>query len=253
LNSPGVIAITGLGSFLGRSLIDRLLRRSGAKRGDLIMVKVQDNNSSGDFDSIWLYERPGGATSKTSITGFLKARVRLAVLDRTAVAYVDDNMDGVWDHILTRSLTATAKPGPVGVDGFGGVLIDDFALFDGVIIDDPNSPKPTPGVEVKFKIRGFPNAPYQAATSLGNRGIVLFDGRIIPLSTDNMFAASATNVLPMIFKNFRGICDGQGDSTIAIAIPNVPALKGITLYTAFVNYSGSSLLNISNDHQVTIQ
>ncbi|MBN2492237.1 MAG: hypothetical protein JXQ29_15430 [Planctomycetes bacterium] len=225
----------------------------GKNDSDLVMVKVQDNDSSGDFDSIWLYARPSGSTSKTSIPGFLKARVRLAVLDTTAVAFVDDNMDGTWDHTLRLALTMTVKPGPAGVDGFGGVLIDDFAFFDGVILDDPTSPAPTPGAEVPLKLRGFPNGPYQAATSLGKSGIVLYDGRIIPLTTDSVLVASVTNTLPMIFKNYRGVCSSSGDATIRIAIPNIPVLKGITLYTAFANYSTSSLLNISNEHAVTLQ
>jgi hypothetical protein len=82
---------------------------------------------------------------------------------------------------------------------------------------------------------------------------VLPDGRIVPLSIDSVFLASVTNVLPGLFKNFAGVMDGNGDATISVALPNVPALKGITLYTAFVNYSGATVLIVSNDHQSTIQ
>ena len=226
----------------------------GATDTDLIMVKVQDNNSSGDFDSIWLYERPGGAVSTTSITpAFTKARVRLCALGNTAVASVDTNMDGVWDHVLTRTLTSTVKAGPIGVDGFGGVLIDDFVYFDAVIIDDPASPTPSPGNEVIFKIHGFMNGPFQAATALTHSGIPLYDGRIVPLGHDNVFLTSVTNALPMIFKNYNGILDSNGDAAIRLALPNLPALKGLNLYTAFVNYHTTGVLNISNDLQTTIQ
>jgi len=226
--------------------------------GDLIVVKIQDNNSSGDFDSIWLYEHSttGGLNSsaKTSITPtFTKATVRLLAIDNRVIAQVDSTGDGLWDHVLTKTVTLAVKPGPVGLAGYGGALMDDFELFDAILMDDSASLPPEPGNEIKFVLRGFPNAPYQAATALSTPGIVLPDGRIVPLALDDIFKASATNVLPGLFKNFRGTLDGTGDGAVSIALPNIPGLKGITLFTAFVNYNGGVILNISNDHQVTIQ
>lgn len=215
---------------------------------DLIHVKVQDNDSSGDFDSIWLYDRPGGSTAKTSITPvFLKCTVRMLSIGTRIVAQVDSDMDGKWDHVLTRATTIAVKPGPVGLCAYGGALMDDFEVFDGVLLDDVASPTPQPGAVVKFVMRGKASAAYQAACSFGTRGFVLPDGRIVPLTVDGLFFASIA-----AFPGFGGLLDANGDGTLQVAIPKAAGLVGLTFYTAFVNYDGTGILNISNDHQVTI-
>ena len=89
--------------------------------------------------------------------------------------------------------------------------------------------------------------------SARNWGIPVSGGRRIPLWPDNLFAATASNVLPAIFKNFNGILDAKGDAQANIVIPNDQALIGIAFFTAFVNYSGGSILNISNDWQTIIR
>jgi len=86
-----------------------------------------------------------------------------------------------------------------------------------------------------------------------NAGIPLGDGRTNPLGPDNLLLASATNVLPGLFRNYQGKLDGNGDGRISIALPKISALTGVTLYTAFVNFGTGGILNISNDHQVTVQ
>jgi len=223
---------------------------------DTVMVKVQNNSSAANptaFDSIWLYEQPGSATAKTSITPtFPKATVRLLLIDQRAEAHIDSDLDGLWDHKVVKTLTNAPKNAPVGIDGFGGVQIDDFMLYDGVLLDDVASNPPNPGNEIKFVMRGFPVAQYVAASSLGNVGIPLPDGRIVPLAPDGMFFASAQNLLPTLFKNYQGVMDGNGDAGCSIDLPNIPALVGVTIYTAFINTGSGFILNISNDHQSTI-
>lgn len=219
---------------------------------DLVHVKVQDNNSSGDFDSIWLYDRPGGATSKTSITGFLKAKVRLLGIDKRMEAQVDDTGDGLWDHILARTTSIAVKTGPIGLCAYGGAQMDDFAVFDAVILGDTTNPKPQPGAVQKFVLRGKPGMGYQAATSFGNTGIVLADGRVIPLNADPLLFLSMSGLASTVFGNYNNFLDINGDSTASLTIPNIPSLVGITLYTGFVTFDASGIIQISNDHQVTI-
>jgi len=223
-----------------------------AQNTTLVHVKVQDNDSSGDFDSIWLYDRPGGATSKTSIPGFLKARVRLLGIDTRCVAQVDDNLDGKWDHVLNRTSTQTVQAGAIGLCAYGGAQMDDFKIFDGVILDDVNSPKPSPGSIIVFDLRGMPNALYLAASSFGNMGIPLGGGRAIPLSADPLFYISALGLAPTVFAGYAGTMDANGDANMKVALPNVPALVGNVFYTAFLTYGKTGILNISNDHQVVI-
>ena len=226
---------------------------NGSLGQDLIMAKLQ---GSGSYAQMWLYSlSPTGGSSagSGSTPGSATGTIRLLAIDSRLVAHADTTGDGIWDLTLTQTTTVPVKPGPVGLAAYTGPSMDDFELWDGVIMDDATNPKPAPGVEVKFNLRGFVNAPYQAASALANSGIVLPDGRIIPLAVDNLFLTSVTNVLPTIFKNYQGVLDGNGDATIALDIPNIPVLKGMTIFTAFINYSGSTILNVSNDHQTTIQ
>jgi len=223
-----------------------------AANTDLFHVKVQDNNSNGAFDSIWLYERPGGSASKTGITPeFTTAMVRLLCIGNRLEAQVDTTGDGLWDYVVTKTGTMTVKPGPVGLCAYGGAWMDDYNLFDAVMLDDTPVVKPQLNTTIKFVMRGLPNAKFQAASSLGNAGIPLPDGRVIPLTADSLFYLSISGVLPSIFMGYNGTMDGSGDSFVEVALPNIPSLVGVTFYTSFANYS-TSILNISNDHQVTI-
>ena len=223
---------------------------------DTVMVKVQNNSSATNptsFDSIWLYEQPGSAATKTGITPtFPRALVRLALLGQRAEAFVDSDLDGKWDHVVSTTLTGTPKVAPVGIDGFGGVQIDDFEIFDAVILGDTANPRPTPGSTLKYVLRGKSGAGYQAATSLSNSGIVLPDGRIIPLTPDTIFTVSVTGVLPTVFSNYANWLDINGDGSVKLAVPPATSLVGITLFTAFITYDASGILQVSNDHRETI-
>lgn len=230
------------------------LRMAGAATDtNLIMVKIQDNNSSGDFDSLWLYERPGGATSNTTWGVATSARVRLLAIDNDVMAFADTNNDGVFDVVLRRTVALTPAAGPVGIDGFGGALIDNFAFFDAVIMPLASNPTPTPGAKIDYKLRGVPSTAYQVATSLGNGGIALPTGSTIPLSLDPIFFASISGTLPGVFQGYAGAMDANGDASASLLLPAVPQLVGITLYTAFVNMSGTTFISTSNEDQVTIQ
>jgi len=221
----------------------------------LIHLKIQDNNSSGDLDRIYLYENSTtGSLSavSTAVTPCMKATVRLLAIDKRVEAQVDTTGDGLWDYFLTKNVSLPVKAGPVGMPGYGGAQMDDFRLFDAVMLNATTSPKPQPGATLEFALRGKAGAGYQAATSLGNTGIPLPDGRVIPLAADQLFFVSASGILPGTFVNYANFLDINGDSTVKIVLPHVPALVGITFYNGFATYDASGILQISNDHQVTV-
>jgi len=61
---------------------------------------------------------------------------------------------------------------------------------------------------------------------------------------------------PGIFQNYAGVLDAQGQAKAAIKIPNLPSLKGIRIYTAFVTLQAtapSGVANISNTFLFSIQ
>ncbi len=211
---------------------------------------------------LWLLvsERWGPINGRNVLTkslpsgGIVQATLRLMVVDTLAWAHADTdgNGNGYWDINTSGTiLRVTPKLGPIGLVGNLNVLIDDVRLFDAVLYGQ--NPSPPIGHPTYFKLRGLPSTAYQMASSFGNWGIPVSGGRRIPLWPDNLFAATASNQLPAIFKNFNGILDAKGDAQANIVIPNDQALIGIAFFTAFVNYSGGSILNISNDWQTIIR
>jgi len=75
--------------------------------------------------------------------------------------------------------------------------------------------------------------PYQVGTSLGT-GPIPIDTRQIDLSPDALLMVTAMSYWPSIFSGYRGVIDAKGQAQAAINIPNVPALIGVRLHSAFV-------------------
>ncbi|MBN2490504.1 MAG: hypothetical protein JXQ29_06625 [Planctomycetes bacterium] len=77
----------------------------------------------------------------------------------------------------------------------------------------------------------------------------------LPLNPDGLFFAVWR--MPGVFQGFGGKITGLGTATGSIAIPDEPALIGVTFAVAFVTISGSggitsSVTNVSTEHWVTI-
>ena len=95
---------------------------------------------------------------------------------------------------------------------------------------------------------------------LGQDGLIapggLIDTRQIGLSPDDLLVVTVNNYWPSIFFGYRGTIDAQGQAQAAIKIPNIPSLKGIRIYTAFVTLKAtapSGVASISNTFMFSIQ
>jgi hypothetical protein len=114
-----------------------------------------------------------------------------------------------------------------------------------------------PGTPIAFSLLASPDAglPYQMGSSLGN-GPISLGNRQIGLTPDNLLVVSAGGLLPMIFQNYVGLLDAQGQAAAQLDIPNIPALKGVRIHTAFVTLKASApfgIGNISNTFLFTVQ
>jgi hypothetical protein len=85
---------------------------------------------------------------------------------------------------------------------------------------------------------------YQIGTSLGN-GPIPIGSRSLGLSPDTMLLMSVSGVLPAIFQNYAGTLDASGKAKAKLAIPNIPPLKGIRLYNAFLTLDPSAPQGVS--------
>ncbi len=115
---------------------------------------------------------------------------------------------------------------------------------------------PTPGGVFNIRIRfaNHPGKAYVAAASFSPRPGIPVDSRTIPLTPDNLFAASV--VIPQVFVNFRGTLDLNGRASPYIPIPNAGVLKGLRFFLAAVVVdpaAPSSIAQISQEYGVTIQ
>jgi hypothetical protein len=101
---------------------------------------------------------------------------------------------------------------------------------------------------------GDRNHPYQLGSSFGT-GPIPFDTRKLNLSPDVLLAISSSGFWPTIFQGYRGIINNKGQAQAAIHIPNVPALIGVRLHSAFVTLdpaAPSGIRSISNTFSFSI-
>ena len=79
-----------------------------------------------------------------------------------------------------------------------------------------------------------PSRLYYCGFSTGNTpGTTLFNGQFVPLNNDWLVQFSM-NPNNGIFINNWGALDAAGFASVVLNVPNVPALSGITIYSAFV-------------------
>jgi hypothetical protein len=74
---------------------------------------------------------------------------------------------------------------------------------------------------------------YQLASSLGT-GPIPIGLRRLNLSPDNLLVITVFNQLPTVFVGYAGTFDTNGKAKASINIPNLPALTGIRVNSAFV-------------------
>ena len=101
---------------------------------------------------------------------------------------------------------------------------------------------------------GDQSLPFQVGSSLGTGPIVL-GSRALGLSLDGLLAVSVDNAWPSMFQDYRGVIDGNARARAALHIPNLPALIGTRVHTAFVTLNPQApfgIQSISNTETITI-
>jgi len=115
---------------------------------------------------------------------------------------------------------------------------------------------PRPGGVIRFALTANDDAglPYQVASSLG-LGPIAVDTRKIDLSPDALLLVSVGGLLPSVFAGYPGVVDANGQAKAAIHVPNIPALIGLRLHSAFVTLSPaapSGIKSISNTFSLSV-
>jgi len=113
-----------------------------------------------------------------------------------------------------------------------------------------------PGTSLDFTLKSAADAglPYQMGSAFGN-GPISIDSRKLELSPDDLLVLSTSGAVPSIFQDYAGLLDAQGEAKAKLNIPNIPALKGVRIYTAFVTLKAtapSGVSSISNSFMFTV-
>jgi len=127
---------------------------------------------------------------------------------------------------------------PAGGDAFVAAVGTVFLTGSGA---------PRPGGKVVLTLRAFedPSRAYQLGSSFGT-GPIPIGPRRLCLDPDPLLILSTSDLLPSTFVDFRGVLDGQGHATAAIQIPNIPALIGVRIHTAYVTLDLQAPLGIKS-------
>jgi hypothetical protein len=115
---------------------------------------------------------------------------------------------------------------------------------------------PRPGGTVRLHLAASDSVAqsYQLGSSLGS-GPIPIDSRTLELSPDALLAGTVNGWWPGIFSGYAGVIDSKGQAEAKIRIPNVAALVGVRLHSAFVTLrpaSPSGIKSISNSATVSI-
>jgi hypothetical protein len=229
-------------------------RHPGAGSGtNLLMVKIQNNGGVADFDRVFAYEQPGGATYTDIVGGTVAAFCRMVTLGNEFWIEVDADRDGDYELVQTPRPITIGLPGTlVGMNGYQTSEMDNFEFFDAVLLPQPGA---SARVGLNYDMRlatPAPLVPWFGMIALGNQGFSVGGGRSIPVSAD--FIATATFADP----NFGliGVTDANGDAALSIPVPPLPFLIGLRLFAAAFTFDATQpygVGNISNEQAFVIQ
>jgi len=121
-------------------------------------------------------------------------------------------------------------------------------------VEGSGTARPGGTVSLSILATGSLGLPYQLGSSLG-AGPIPFDNRKLGLSTDAILVVSVNDLWPSVFSSYRGVIDRKGQAKAAINIPNIVALIGVRLHTAFVTLDPSApsgIKSISNTFSFSV-
>jgi hypothetical protein len=114
---------------------------------------------------------------------------------------------------------------------------------------------PTPGSTVTLTCEsgleaGSPGVPYACALSFGTAGIPV-PGGTLPLTADSLFFLTVLNLIPPIFPNGQGTLNADAEGSVTVNLPNLPALVGTKIYSAFITTGPMKTVSKANVFQIS--
>ena len=166
-------------------------------------------------------------------------------------------LDTIGNAYVTGNTWSSQPSFPVkaGPDlTFNGVHDAFVAKVGMTTLQGSGAPRPGGTVSLQLSAPGDAALPYQVGSSLGT-GPIPIGKRQLGLSPDDLLVVSAMGYWPWVFSSYRGAIDSMGQAKATINIPNIPALIGQKIHTAFVTQdpqAPSGIRSISNTFSFTI-
>jgi len=153
------------------------------------------------------------------------------------------SIDAAGNAYVTGDTNSTEADFPVKVGPdltYNGGLRDGFvAKVSLTLLEGSGTCRPGTPVALALTASMSAGLVYQVGSSLGT-GPIPIDARRIDLSPDALLAVSVGGLWPSVFQGYRGVIDSRGRAQAAIDLPDLPALIGVRLHSAFVTVSASA-------------
>lgn len=243
--------------------------------GDLVLVPVAPDGTPGSAQNLaypgstnvpTYQDRPAIDPRGTFIVSAgedLSSDLVLVTLERNplcvqALANIETHVFAASNNGLSTSTGPRVSPSgqfilTEGSPTIGDLVITPFLDSRIFLLDSPE-----PGRTLRLRLSSpiSPSLPYVLAASLTPcPGILLADGRTLPLTPDFLFSFSLIVPNPNLV-SFQGFLDSSGIGEALVILPSLPSLRGTALTFAFATGAvgaPSGILDISKPASVVIQ
>jgi len=92
-------------------------------------------------------------------------------------------------------------------------------------------------VSLNIDVAADAGLPYQLASAFADSPGIAIDTRLLELYPDALFMMTISGLFPTIFQDYVGVLGATGKATGKLNIPNIGALVGLDIYSAFITLS----------------
>ncbi len=227
-----------------------------ATENGLVMLKVQDNTSAGNWNRAFNYERPGGSAFTDLVPPSTRCVARLFVKGNDTWYDIDLDMDGYFEHrspVRVIAATTTKPDGSVGANAFANAALDNWMYYSGLLFPKTVASQPKIGQQFDMTFSAPLHVIGSATVPTAWIGFLSFKAGRLPLPDGRGIPFDLASAMAL----WSGVLTTTNpEAALSLPIPNDPTLVGVRFWTnAFTLGMPGQLLgigHISNEHGAEI-